>query len=187
MFSSSEYDLLRVIIVGSCAYVALVVLLRITGKRSLSKMNAFDFVVTVALGSILASTILNDDVSVSEGLLAFSLLCGLQFVVTFLSVRWNPFSRLVKSEPTVLFFESRWIPDALRRERVTEHEVMAAAREQGIGDLSIVRAVVLETNGTISVVRAGDAPIIKDTLGGLSGSAGPTKLANRLGSLVQRG
>lgn len=167
MFFSSEHDLLRVIIVGVCAYVALVGLLRITGKRTLSKMNAFDFVVTVALGSILASTILNDGVSVSEGVLAFSLLCGLQFAVTFLSVRWKPFSRLIKSEPKVLFFESRWISDALRRERVTEDEVMAAAREQGIGDLSKVRAVVLETNGTISVVRASEGPVGEDTLGSL--------------------
>lgn len=167
MFLDSPHDLLRVIIVGTCAYAEIVALLRITGKRTLSKMNAFDFVVTVALGSILASTILNEDVSLSEGALAFSLLGGLQFAVTFLSVRWKTFSRLVKSEPRLLFFESRWIPGAMKRERVTEDEVMAAARGQGIGDLADVRAVVLETNGTISVIRA-SAPVVADTLGNIS-------------------
>jgi uncharacterized membrane protein YcaP (DUF421 family) len=154
MVFASPHDLLRVIVVGICAYTALVILLRVTGKRTLSKMNAFDFVVTVALGSILASTILNSEVSLSKGLLAVVLLCGLQFAVTYMSVRWKPFSRLVKSEPKLLFFNSQWLPDAMRQERVTEDEVIAAAREHGIGDLSNVRAVVLETNGTISIIRS---------------------------------
>ena len=172
MFFDSFDDLLRIMIVGGCAYAALVVLLRLTGKRTLSKMNAFDFVVTVALGSILASTILNDGVSLSEGVLAFVLLCGLQFAVTFISVRWKPFARVVKSEPTLLFFDARWLPGAMKHERVTQDEVLAAAREQGFGDLSSVRAVVLETNGTISVVRSGDGGV-EDTLGRIGRGPSP--------------
>lgn len=163
MFFNSLSDLLRIIIVGSCAYTALVILLRLTGKRTLSKMSAFDFVVTVALGSVLASTILNDGVSLSEGVLAFVLLCGLQFAVTFISVRWKPFARVVKSEPALLFYDAHWLPGAMKHERVTQGEVLAAAREQGIGDLSQARAVVLETNGTISVVRSGNGGM-EDTL-----------------------
>jgi len=72
---------------GVLAYVALVVFLRVSGKRTLSKMNAFDLVVTVALGSTLATVLLSKDVALAEGVLAFALLISLQFVVTWSSVR----------------------------------------------------------------------------------------------------
>lgn len=72
---------------GVCPYAGLVMILRVTGRRTLSKMNAFDFVVTVALGSTLTSAMLSSDVSVLEALLAFALLCALQFAITFVSVR----------------------------------------------------------------------------------------------------
>jgi uncharacterized membrane protein YcaP (DUF421 family) len=158
MFFDSYDDLLRVTVVGLCAYAALVMLLRTTGKRTLSKMNAFDLVVTVALGSILAATILNDTVSLSEGILAFVLLCLLQLAVTYVSVRWKPFARLVKSEPTLLFFDDHWLPVAMKWERVTKDEALAAVHAQGLGTLSEVRAIVLEADGSISVVQKSGAP-----------------------------
>lgn len=154
MFFDSYHDLVRVAVVGPSAYLALVVLLRATGKRTLSKMNAFDLVVTVALGSMLAASILDDSVALSEGLLALGLLCLLQLAVTYVSVRWKAFARLVKSEPTLLFFGDRWLAVAMKRERVTREEALAAVRAQGLPGLSEVRAIVLESDGSISVVSA---------------------------------
>jgi uncharacterized membrane protein YcaP (DUF421 family) len=158
-----------VAVVGTSAYFALVILLRATGKRTLSKMNAFDLVVTVALGSILGATILNDSVSLSEGILAAVLLCTLQFAVTYVSVRWKSFATLVKAEPALLFFDEQWLPAAMKRERVTQDEVLAAVRTQGLGDLSQVRAVVLESDGSISVVHARDSGqnVLRTALAGL--------------------
>jgi uncharacterized membrane protein YcaP (DUF421 family) len=75
------------LIVALLAYVGLLLILRISGKRSLSKMNAFDFVVTVALGSTLATVLLSRDVALVDGLLAFGLLVGMQFVIPWFSVR----------------------------------------------------------------------------------------------------
>ena len=163
MFFDSWYDLLRVLIVGVCAYVGLVFLLRTTGKRTLSKMNAFDLIVTVALGSTLATVLLNGDVSLSEGLLAFALLCLLQYAVAYASVRSERFQQLIKAEPTLLFFQGRFLPAMLVRERVTEEEILAAVRAQGVHDLSGVDAVVLETDGSFSVV-AGSGEGGLDTL-----------------------
>ena len=80
-------SLLRALVVGVLAYVALVLALRIAGKRTLSKLNAFDLVVTVALGSILATVLLSSEVSLARGILAFALLILLQFMVTWSSVR----------------------------------------------------------------------------------------------------
>lgn len=74
MLFDGWYGLLRVLVVGVSAYVRLVALLRLTGKRTLSKMNAFDLIVTVALGSTLATVLLSGDVALAEGMLALALL-----------------------------------------------------------------------------------------------------------------
>lgn len=137
------------------AYIALVSFLRISGKRTLSKMNAFDFVVTVALGSTLATVLLNKEITLAEGLLAFALLIGLQFVVTWLSVRSDWTQSLVKNEPTLLLYRGHFLAAAMRQERVTREEVEAAVRSAGLAGPSDVEAVVLETDGTFSVVSSG--------------------------------
>src|SRR5690606_10482751 len=125
------------------------------GKRTLSKMNAFDFVVTVALGSTLATVLLAKDVALAEGALAFALLIGLQFAVTWSSVRVRWARRLATGEPLMLLYRGEFLPAALRDARVTEDEVRAAVRSAGLEFLSKVHAVVLETDGSFSIVRSG--------------------------------
>lgn len=156
MLFGDWYDLFRVLIVGIFAYAGLVALLRVTGKRTLSKMNAFDLIVTVALGSTLATVLLSSDVSLAEGLLALALLCGLQYAVAYASVRSPRFQGLVKAEPSLLYFRGRFLEEALRSERVTEEEILAAVRAQGGAELSRIDAVVLETDGTFSVISGAD-------------------------------
>ena len=152
MFFDNWYGLLRVVVVGPLAYLALVLLLRASGKRTLSKMNAFDFIVTVALGSTLASIILTESVALVEGIVGLALLIGLQFVITWLSVRSGTVARLVKDEPTLLYHQGKFLDGQLKRTRVTRSEVQAAVREQGKMSMDAVAAVVLETDGTFSVM-----------------------------------
>lgn len=156
MLFSGWDSLLRTLVVGVLAYVALVVFLRIAGKRTLAKMNAFDLVVTVALGSTLATVLLARDVALAEGALAFALLIGLQFAVTWSSVRARWVRRLATGEPLMLLYCGEFLPAALRQARVTEDEVRAAVRSAGVDSLNKVRAVVLETDGSLSVVRRGE-------------------------------
>ena len=156
MFFDGWEGVWRTVVVGICAYVVLVVSLRVSGKRTLSKMNAFDFVVTVALGSTLASILLSKDVALAEGMTAFAVLICLQFVIAWLSVRSKTVQRMVKSEPTMLLYHGQFLEDALRRERVAKEEVRSAIRSQGIAALDAVEAVVLETDGTFSVVHRSD-------------------------------
>lgn len=168
MFFDSWFGLLRVLVVGTLAYATLVLLLRVSGKRTLSKMNAFDLVVTVALGSTLATIILSKDVALAEGVLAFALLIVLQLAITWLSVRSERFQALLKAQPRLLLHRGRLLPEALRRERVTEEEVRAALRAQGTASLEEVDAVVLETDGTFSVLRevnAGEASAMANVAG----------------------
>lgn len=152
-FLQSSAALVRssILLVGS--YIGLILVLRITGKRTLSKMNAFDLVVTVALGSTLATIALSKDTALLQGLLVLALLVSLQFAVAWLSVRSGVVSNLVKASPTYLFKDGDFQEQALRRERVTRDEVLAAARSDGIADLSEVHAVILETDGSFSVIK----------------------------------
>jgi uncharacterized membrane protein YcaP (DUF421 family) len=148
----------RTVVVGGLAYVVLVVMLRVSGKRTLSKMNAFDFIVTVALGSTLAAVLLNEDVALAEGATAFALLIGLQFLVTWASVRTRWVKALVTGEPELVGYRGRLLPDAMRRTRVTEEEVEAALRNAGHAGFDDVEAVVLETDGSFSIVPKSDGP-----------------------------
>jgi uncharacterized membrane protein YcaP (DUF421 family) len=145
--------LIRTAVIGVLAYVSLIALLRVSGKRTLSKMNAFDFVVTVALGSTLATVLLNKDVTLAQGALAFALLIGMQFAVTWSSVRARWVRRLATGEPALLLYQGVFLPVALQWARVTEDEVQAAVRAAGLAKLEEVEAVVLETDGSFSVVR----------------------------------
>jgi uncharacterized membrane protein YcaP (DUF421 family) len=153
MFFDGWMPLARILVLGTLAYAALVLLLRVTGKRTLSKLNAFDLIVTVALGSTLATVLLSKDVALAEGLTALALLILLQGALTWLSVHSPRVSRLVKSEPSLLFLEGRFLQGAMKRERVTEDELRSAVRQQGIGRLEEVAAVVLETDGSLNVIR----------------------------------
>jgi uncharacterized membrane protein YcaP (DUF421 family) len=152
MWFDSWSDLTRVLIVGAAAYVTVVLVLRSSGKRTLAKLNAFDLVVTVALGSTLATILLSSDVSWSEGAVALALLALLQFAVAWLAVRMSPLRKVVTARPTLLVRDGAPIPEALRQQRVTMDEIRQAARSSGTGDLSSIGAVVLESDGSLSVI-----------------------------------
>ena len=142
----------RTLLIGVLAYVSLVFMLRVSGKRTLAKMNAFDLVVTVAIGSTLATIVLSKSVALAEGLLALALLIGMQFAISWSSTRMPWLRRVVTGEPRLLLRDGTMLDEALRDARVTREEVRAAVRSSGIGALGDVAAVVLETDGSFSVI-----------------------------------
>lgn len=152
----------RMLLTGVLAYIWLIVVVRISGKRTLAQLNAFDFIVTVALGSILATVLLSDTVAWTEGALALALLVVLQRIAARVSVRYGAARRVLTSQPTLLLRDGQVLEEAMRRERIAMQSLCAAVRASGVGGLERVAAVVLETNGTISVIS-------RDALG--SGSA----------------
>ncbi len=152
MFYDNVSGLLRVLVVAPLAYLWLVALLRFSGKRTLAQLNAFDFIVTVALGSTLATVALSSSVALAEGALALGLLAALQFLVAWASVRIPPVRRSVTSRPTVLLRDGTLLPAALTDQRISEESLHQAVRSAGIGGLELVGLVVLEPNGTLSVI-----------------------------------
>lgn len=152
MWFDSWAGIARVLMVGTVSYAAVVLLLRISGKRTLGQLNAFDLLVTVAFGSTLATILLSSSVSFFEGLAALALLAGLQFVVAWASSHVPGAREAVTSTPVALVVSGEIQHDALRKNRLSESEVLQAVRSTGSGDVADIAAVVLETNGTISVI-----------------------------------
>ena len=146
------YELGRVVVVGVLAYIALIILLRMSGKRTLTKMNAFDLVITFALGSTLATILLSKDVTLIEGVTAFIVLISLQYGLSYCSVRSKKFRSLIKSQPTLLFYHGETLEHAMKEQRISPDEISAALRAHGIAHLQDVEAVVLETDGSFSVI-----------------------------------
>lgn len=153
VFFNGWDNLLRIVIIGLLAYATLVLFLRLSGNRTLSKMNAFDLIVTVALGSTLATVLLSKDIALAEGAVALALLISLQFIITWTSVRFRWVRRLVTGEPLMLFYQGEFLLTSLRQARVTQDEVRSAIRSSGCEDMLEVGAVVLETDGSLSVVK----------------------------------
>ena len=170
MVTDSLDTLGRTALTGVLAYLGLVLVLRISGKRTLAALNAFDLVVTVALGSTLASILLARDVSVAQGLVAFITLVGLQYVVAWSSVRSRLVRDGVRSTPVALVVHGRYRTEAMVAERVTESDVAQAVRREGAGSIASLAAVVLETDGSLSVIgRADDLTALAD-VGGWPGT-----------------
>lgn len=168
MFFEDWSNIWRTLVIGTLGYGALIVWLRVSGKRTLSRWNAFDAVVTFALGSMLATATLSPATTLAQGLAAFGLFVVLQAAITWLAVRSALVRRLIKARPTLLLHEGQLLHAAMKRERVTEGEVLAALRDKGLASVGEAHAVVLETSGTFSVVASrasGDHSALRDVEG----------------------
>ena len=165
MWLDSWVGLIRVLLVGSGVYILLVAVLRMSGKRTLTKLNAFDLVVMVALGSTLATILLSSDVSWAEGAVALVLLVALQYVAAKVSSRFTRAKAVLTAGPTLLVDGGTVLEHALTPWRVSLGEVRQAIRAYGVGDVRLAAAVVLETDGSISVIttnRIGDGCALND-------------------------
>lgn len=153
IFFESWDSILRTVIISVLAYAALVILLRISGKRTLSKMSAFDMVITVAMGSALATAILTKSVTLADGVTGFTMLIILQLAVTWLSVRAKWFSNMIKAKPVLLVYDGQYQESNMKKERVLKEEILAALRKEGIAALEDVKAVVIENDSSLTVIK----------------------------------
>ena len=135
-------------------YFCLLVIFRITGKRSLGEITSFDFVLLLIISEAVSQSLLAADASLTAGLVAAITLLLIDVVISQFTRRFPRFARLTEDEPVVLMSGGRLHRDRLRGERVDESEILEAARAQGLERLDQVRLAVLERSGTISIVPA---------------------------------
>lgn len=153
IFFDNWNSVIRTLILTPLGYIAMIMMLRVSGKRTLAKMNAFDFIGTVALGSALATVALNKNVTLTDGVIAIALLILVQFCLTWLSVRYSGVKDLITSRPSLLLYKGEMQKKVMKKERLTEKEIFAAAREQGISNIKNIDAIVLETTGAITIIK----------------------------------
>jgi len=157
-FFESWYNVERTVTLSIVGYAALFTMLRISGKRTLSKLNVFDFVFVVAVGSVFASMIVSKDVTFVEGVAAMGTLMLIQLLLAELAARFPTLQRIINGEPTLLLSNGKFIPEALKKERVTEEEVRGAIRGEGVTRVEDVNAVTMENDGTLTVAWMSKKP-----------------------------
>jgi uncharacterized membrane protein YcaP (DUF421 family) len=140
-----------VVLVSTVAVYAVVILAtRVVGLRSFSKMSAFDFAMTVAVGSIIAA-VGTGNVALVDGIVTVAVLYGAQFCVAWLRQRSDVLG-IVDNRPLLLMHEGTVYREHLRRARITDEDLRGKLREAGVLDTAQVQAVVLETTGNVSVL-----------------------------------
>jgi uncharacterized membrane protein YcaP (DUF421 family) len=157
MLFDGWHSLIRVCVVGTLSYIAVVALLRYFGKRALSKMNAFDIVITVAVGSAFASAVMTKDITLADGVVAFILLLLLQRSFAGLAIRLGWFGRYLKSQPLLVVYRGFILWDNARREQLGELEILGAIRNGGVAAVEDVLALVLEPDGSFSCLAMNSA------------------------------
>ena len=148
-------------VVGSTAamYTTLVVAVRIAGRRTVAQLSAFDLIVTVALGTLLASTVVSADPSYVQSTTAIATLLGMQVLAAALRRRSGLARRLLEFEPEVIVRSGQIeLPRGLMTSQLSEGELRSRLRHHGIFDLDAVALVVLEPSGEISVSRHPPGP-----------------------------
>jgi uncharacterized membrane protein YcaP (DUF421 family) len=166
IFFDSWESFFRTSIISVAAYIGLVLMLRLTGNRPLTQLNAFDFIVNVAIGSTLATVMLNKDVVLVDGLLAFAMLIGLQLTISYLSMKSPTFKDVTKTRSVLLFYDGEFLETGMEKELLSRDDLLQAVRSHGISSLDQVKAIILETNGKFSVIK-NDRQSIKSIIGGI--------------------
>jgi uncharacterized membrane protein YcaP (DUF421 family) len=152
MFFDSWADIGRVVAASATVFVLIVALLRIVGQQALAKMSGYDVVVTVTLGSIVASVAVTKGITVSEGLAALVTLLVLQETMRWFQARYLKAHHLVREPPRVMLWDGQLLEDRLQESSVSADEIRAAVRRMGLRSFGDVQLVVLENDGQWSVI-----------------------------------
>ena len=137
-------------------YAALLIGLRLAGKREIGQMTVFDLIVLLLIANAVQNAMVGPDSSLTGGILAAAVLLVLNAVLSWLLQQSPRLRKLVEGSPTLLILHGQLLNDKMRREGIDIETLETALREHGISDRKDVEMAVLEIDGTISVVPAGD-------------------------------
>ncbi len=140
---------------AALVYLAILIGLRLSGKRQIGQMTIFDLVVLLLLANAVQNAMVGPDTSLTGGILAAGILLTLNAALAYLRLQWRPLRALLEGAPTLLVLHGQALEHNLQREGLDEELLKAALREHGIADLREVEMAVLEIDGSISVVPVG--------------------------------
>jgi uncharacterized membrane protein YcaP (DUF421 family) len=136
-------------------YLFLIFGLRLLGKRELGQMSLYDLVMIIVLGNAVQNAMINNDNTLVGGLVAATVLLVLNRLFNMLTLRSHRIEALMVGEPVLIISNGMLLAAPMKRQGITEEQVMAALREHGMDDVAAVHMAVLEVDGTISVVPSG--------------------------------
>lgn len=149
-------DALMIALTGLGIYAALLLLTRLAGLRSFSKMSSFDFAITVAMGSVIASTLLAKTPSLLEGAFGLVVLYGIQYTVSTMRRKTAAVEHFIDNEPLLLMAGTEVLSEHLSAARMSEDDLRSKLRSNGVTHPRQVLAVVFETTGDVSVIKRSD-------------------------------
>ena len=152
LFYDDLDSVLRILISAPLIYIFIIANIKLMGKRTTSQLNSFDWLVTVAMGSIVASVVMQKDTSLVSAVIAIFTMMGLQFIITKLMFKFSFWKKMIRSNPRLLLYEGEYIMSNMKKARIVESEILSAVREKGYADLNDVYAVVMETDASLSVI-----------------------------------
>lgn len=137
---------------GIFSYFSLIILLRASGKRTLSHLNEYDLVISMALGSIMANVLVEKNISISESVVASAVLIFLQYSLTYVAFKVPFIKNIISAKPIILFHNGHYIEKNLKKERICKTEIKSALNQEGVGSIDDVKTVILESNGELCVI-----------------------------------
>lgn len=141
-----------IVIMSIILYFFMIFLFRISGKRAMSEINSFDFLFTIIIGSLAATTILSKDIEFTEGAAAITTLIVMQFIFSKLDVKYKFISNVVLLEPTLVYFNGKYLEENLKKTRLSKENIRQKVRRRTGTVIDNVSAVIIESNGEISVI-----------------------------------
>jgi len=142
----------ELVVRGAAVYLFLLILLRLTGKRQVGQLSPFDLVLLLVLSNAVQNSMNAGDNSLVGGLISATTLVALNYGVGFLTFSSKKFELLVEGRPQVLAHDGKLFDEVMRSAQLTHHELGAALRQAGCATVEETRSVILENNGSISVI-----------------------------------
>lgn len=145
-----------IVLRGMAVYVLVLVLMRLRGMRQLSQLEAYDFILLLIVAEATQQAMLGDDFSVTNGVLVVATLVATDHLFELVKRRSAGFRRFASGVPRLLMDDGQLLRDRMRAEGIDEDDILQSARTtQGLEDLEQVKYVVLERNGSLSVIPRG--------------------------------
>lgn len=167
MWFASWYSTLQGVTRAAVSYLVIIASLRVIGEQVLAKMSAYDMVVTITLGSVVANIPFSHEVAVVDGLAIMITFVLLQETIRWAQSRSKLARRIVAEQPRLVVWDGRLLVERLQEWRLTVEEIRAAVRRAGVASISDVQAVVLENDGDWSVVLRRDCGADRSAFEGL--------------------
>src|ERR1019366_9379348 len=144
---------------GALIYLAVLLLIRIAGKRQVGQMGTGEFVAILLISNAVQNAMNGGDNSITGGLVLAAVIVLLSVGIAYLTYKSKKIETLLQGQPRLLIHQGKIIPEALEKEWLNSHELKTMLRRQGISTLADIQDAILESDGSISIIRKEDLKI----------------------------